>query len=163
MFTNGQLFDGRMFAYGIQNAAHIHQAFSIQLQGFYRRSANSGESGEAQVIFTPRKMFSPLLLARMKKRNHLSRDRIERRGSGGFVTVAALTTLGTTLRQILRGRWAASILRDDVIYGGSLWRIASGIAAILTIIAGPFDHQTPQGGRDILFSHGRGTVGRVAV
>ena len=85
----------------------------------------------------PFKMIAPDLLARIKKRYHLIRDRINPAEVGSFVPIAKWATK----RQICVVVFAVVFSWDDVIDWKSLRMGRLGELAILAAIAGAITHK----------------------
>lgn len=83
-----------MLADGIEHAAHIDQPFSVQLQGFNRRSSDRGESGDLDMVFAPGEMIAPLLLPRVEQRDGEASHWVYRLSLRRLMTVAPLATQG---------------------------------------------------------------------
>jgi hypothetical protein len=105
-----------MLAHGIKDPAQIAQAASIQAQFAYRDTANGRQRHDFRVVITPYEVIVPFHRARMKERNELTAQRIDRVGLDVFVAVAALARQGQVLRRVL----AVADLRDNVFHGVGL-------------------------------------------
>src|SRR6266542_1336437 len=73
------------------------------------------------------------------------------------MAVATLAALGEVFSDCL----SAGFSRNDVINRRCLWRVTAWIAAIFAVVPRPLNYQAAQIGRDIFFSHDRGTEFRV--
>jgi hypothetical protein len=84
----------------------------VQLERPDGRPSASSQPYESRSVFTPGKVVQPMLAARMKKRDLLSRFRVYCVGPGLFITIARRTRQ----TQILLCRWPITGAGDNVIY-----------------------------------------------
>ena len=84
----------------------------VQLECLDGRSSARGQSYESRSVFTPGKVVQPMLAARMKKRDLLSRFRVYCVGPGLFMAIARRTRQ----TQILLCSRPITGAGDNVIY-----------------------------------------------
>src|SRR5262245_34005924 len=88
-----------MFPRREEAATQVHQARASEVQSLDRSPAGRGGAEDQGASFAPGEVVLPAVLAGMKERNQLIRDRVTGLRSGVLVVVAALTGK----RQVLGG------------------------------------------------------------